>query len=98
MGKSCGTAGSVSGPSPRQESRTLAFLLAIDWDGKQLHLVSARTQRKGVQVRSAATWDMGGDLTVATAEAVGKRLRDYLKAEGVAATAAVVSVGREKVI
>ena len=73
-------------------------LLAIDWDQRHLHLVAVQTHRRGVRVEWAADWDMGDDLTVRTAEAIGKRLRDYLKADGITAGAALVAVGRERVI
>jgi hypothetical protein len=73
-------------------------LLAIDWDQRQLHLAAVRTQRKGMQVEWAADWDMGEELNPRSAEAVGKRLREFLKAEQVTAGAVIVSIGREKVI
>ncbi len=76
----------------------MAYLLAIDWDQQQLHLVGVRTQRKGMQVDWAADWTMGEDLTARSAEAIGKRLRDFLKAEHIAAGSAIVAIGREKVI
>jgi hypothetical protein len=73
-------------------------LLAIDWDQSQLHLAAVRTQRRGMQVEWASDWDMGEDLTPRSAEAIGKRLREFLKAEGIAAGPTVVAIGREKVI
>jgi hypothetical protein len=73
-------------------------LLAIDWDQQQLHLVHVRTLRKGMQVEWAADWNMGEDLNARSAETIGKRLRDYLKTQQVTAGAAIVAVGREKVI
>jgi hypothetical protein len=73
-------------------------LLAIDWDQQQLHLVSVRSQRKGMQVGWAADWDMGEELTTRSAEAIGKKLRDYLKAEHIGASSVILSLGREKVI
>lgn len=76
----------------------MASLLAIDWDQTQLHLAAVRTQRKGMRVEWAADWDMENELTARTAEAIGKRLREFLKAEQISAGAVVVSVGREKVI
>jgi hypothetical protein len=76
----------------------MAHLLAIDWDQQQLHLVGVRTQRKGMRVDWAADWEMGEELNARSAEAIGKRLRDFLKAEQVAAGAAIVAIGREKVI
>ena len=76
----------------------MASVLAIDWDQRQLHLVAVRTHRRTVKVEWAADWDMGDDLGPRTAEAIGKRLRDYLKAEGIAAANALVAVGRERVI
>jgi hypothetical protein len=76
----------------------MASLLAIDWDQQQLHLIAARTQRKRMQVEWAADWDMTEELNVRSAEAIGKRLRDFLKAEHVAAGSAIIAIGREKVI
>jgi hypothetical protein len=76
----------------------LATLLAIDWDQQQLHLVHVRTQRKGMQVEWATDWDMGEDLSARSAEGIGKRLRDHLKDRHSTAGAAIVAIGREKVI
>jgi Tfp pilus assembly PilM family ATPase len=72
--------------------------LTIDWDQRQLHLLAVRTQRKGMQAEWAADWDMGEDLTPRSAEAIGKRLREFLKAERIGAAAAIVALGRERVI
>lgn len=76
----------------------MASLLIIDWDQQQLHLLSVRSQRKGMQAEWAADWEMGEDLTARTGEAIGKRLREFLKAEQIGAAAVIVSIGREKVI
>ncbi len=76
----------------------MASLLTIDWDQQQLHLLAVRTQRKGMQAEWAADWDMGEDLTARSGEAIGKRLREFLKAERIAAPTVIVAVGREKVI
>jgi Tfp pilus assembly PilM family ATPase len=76
----------------------LASLLAIDWDQQQLHLLAVRSQRKGMQAEWAADWDMGEDLTTRSAEAIGKRLREFLKAEQIAAGSVIVAIGREKVV
>src|SRR5215207_5965029 len=77
---------------------SLASLLAIDWDQRRLHLVVAQVQRKGIQVEKALTWDMGEDLTARTADAIGKRLREFLKSSRIGAGQAIVSVGRDRVI
>ena len=76
----------------------MASLLTIDWDGQQLHLLAARLQRKAMQAEWAADWEMGEDLTPRSAEAIGKRLAEFLKAEQVSAAGVIVAVGREKVI
>ncbi len=76
----------------------MASLLVIDWDQRQFHLAAVRTQRKGMQVEWVADWEFGEDLTPRCAEAVGKRLRDFLKAEGVSATSALVAIARDRVL
>src|SRR5437016_2458622 len=51
-----------------------------------------------MQVEWAADWDMGEDLNPRSAEAIGKKLHGFLKAEGINAAAVLVSIGREKVL
>ena len=76
----------------------MANLLAIDWDRRLLHVAAVRTARKAVVVEKVVTWEMPEELTAASADGLGKRLRDFLRAAGINATAAVVAVPRDRVI
>jgi len=76
----------------------LARLLALDWDERQLYLVSASTGRGGMRVERAVVWQEEQDLTVANAEEAGRRLRDRLKTSGIAPAPVLVCVGRDRVV
>jgi len=54
--------------------------LAIDWDQQQLHVVAATVGRNGLQLERAAVWSEPQAPTADNAEALGKLLRERLKA------------------
>jgi hypothetical protein len=76
----------------------LARFLGLDWDNNQLHLVAVTTGRGGVRVERAAVWQDNFSPGPGRAEAVGQRLREYLRNDGIAAAPALVCVGRDRVI
>src|SRR5205807_10552460 len=76
----------------------LARCLALDWDTRQLHLVAATTGRGTVHVERAGIWQDDFSPAPARAEAVGQRLREYLRTAGIAAAPVLACVGRDRVI
>jgi hypothetical protein len=76
----------------------LARYLGFDWDNNQLHLVAATTGRGTVHVERAVIWQDDFSPAPAKAEAVGQRLRDYLRSAGIAAAPVLACVGRDRVI
>lgn len=76
----------------------MAQWLAIDWDQDQLHLLVARTGRKSAQAERAVSWTLPEPLTLASAERIGRALREQLKAQKFPTAPTLVSVGRDRVI
>jgi Tfp pilus assembly PilM family ATPase len=76
----------------------LARFLGLDWDNHQLHLVAATTGRGTVRVERAVVWQDDFSPAPARAEAVGQKLRDYLRSAGIAAAPVLATVGRDRVI
>lgn len=76
----------------------MARILAIDWDHQQLHVVLATAKHTTVTVHRAAVSNEDLIPNPATAEALGQRLGEVLKSEGIAPAPVVVSVGRDRVI
>ena len=72
--------------------------LALDWGPSRIRLVSAVAGRGTVRIEQALAWDEGEALTPATAEALGQRLRERLKAAHVGAAPVLGSLGRDQVI
>jgi hypothetical protein len=76
----------------------LARFLALDWDRSSFHILAADVDKKGVQVDACADWQPDEELSPKTAESLGKKLRDFLKARGIGAGQVLVSVGRDRVV
>lgn len=76
----------------------MARFLALDWDHSQLHVVAATTKHTAVQVQRALVLADDRTPNLATAEALGQKLRDLLKEEKIAPAPVLVSVGRDRVI
>jgi hypothetical protein len=76
----------------------LARFLALDWDRTLFHILSADVGRQGVQIDQAADWRPEEELAPETAESLGKKLREFLKAKGIAPGPVLVSVGRDRVV
>ena len=74
----------------------MARFLALDWEQQQLHVVQASTVRGGVRIEQALSWSFPEPLTPATAEGLGKKLRDALKEANVPAAPVLACVGRER--
>ena len=76
----------------------MARFLSLDWDNSQLHLVAASAGRGGVKVERAVVWQDDFSPAPGKAEAVGQRLRDYLRSAGIAPAPVLACVGRERTI
>jgi hypothetical protein len=76
----------------------VARYLAIDWNPPQLHVLavdSAKGHARAVQALAVALEE---DLTPASAERVGKKLRDALKTADIAAAPALWTIGRDRIV
>ncbi|MBI3410659.1 MAG: hypothetical protein HY040_20170 [Planctomycetes bacterium] len=76
----------------------MARYLAIDWEQQQLHIVAGSAGRKGARVEQVLTWALPQSLTPASAEGLGRKLREALKAAGIGAAPVLASIGRDRVI
>src|SRR5262245_8516523 len=77
---------------------SLARFLAMDWDRTSFHILAADVGKQGVRIGQSADWRPEEELFPETAESLGKRLREFLKANGVAPGPVLVSVGRDRVV
>jgi hypothetical protein len=76
----------------------LSRFLALDWDAQQLLLVSGDVGRKGVRVEKAVSWPLPEELRPASAEMLGRKLRDFLKSQDISPAPLLACLGRERVI
>lgn len=76
----------------------MARILALDWEQTQIRVAVGSTGRKGARIEQVLTWPLPAELTAASAEGVGKALREALKTAGIAASAVLASVSRDRVI
>jgi hypothetical protein len=76
----------------------LSRFLGLDWDNDQLYVVSGTTGRGGLRVSHAAAWSQPLPRNAVEAEAVGKRLRDFLKAAHIPPAPVLACVSRERVV
>jgi Tfp pilus assembly PilM family ATPase len=76
----------------------VARLLAIDWDHDELRIVAVNTSRQDVAIEQTFRWPLGEDITSSNGEALGHKLREALRAAGIAPAPVVVCVGRERVV
>ena len=72
--------------------------IAIDWDQTQLHVVAGLAGGGKVKFQRTLLFHEDQSPAAADAEALGKRLRDHLKAAGVAPAPVLACVARDRVI
>jgi hypothetical protein len=76
----------------------VARYLAIDWNPPQLHVLAVDTAKGHARAGQALAVSLDEDLTPASAERVGKKLRDALKGAGIAAAPALWTIGRDRFV
>ena len=76
----------------------MARHLALDWDYQQLRVVAATARGGELRIEQAAAWEEEQSPNIAEAAALGRHLRERLKAAGIAPGPVLVCVGRDRVI
>lgn len=81
----------------------MARYIAIDLDSQGVFVVTGSTRGGTAKIEQALAWDAtDGEplpaLTPETAQQIGERLRERLKAAGVGGAPALVAVGRDRVV
>jgi Tfp pilus assembly PilM family ATPase len=76
----------------------VARLLALDWAPRRLRLISATTARGKVRIEQTVVWEEAETLSPVTAEDLGKRLREQLRAVRMAPAPLLGCFGREQFI
>jgi Tfp pilus assembly PilM family ATPase len=76
----------------------LARFIAIDWDQQQVHVVEGVAGGGTVRAQRAVAWAESEMPAIATAEALGRRLRERLKEARISAAPVIVCLGRDRVI
>jgi hypothetical protein len=76
----------------------LSRLIAIDWDHNQIYVVAADVRGNAVKVQRALTWQEEQPPSAATADELGRRLRERLKEAGIAPAPVLACVSRERLV
>ena len=76
----------------------MARFLVLDWDHQQLNLVPASVRHGTVRIKKALALAEGQSPNPAEAEALGRLLRERLKAAGIPPAPVLACVGRDRVI
>ncbi len=76
----------------------MARFLILDSDGPHLSLIAATVGRAGLTVEQIRYWTAEMPVTPASAESLGRKLRDDLAAWKIAPAPLVIGVGRDRVI
>jgi hypothetical protein len=76
----------------------LSRILVLDWERDTCVVMAAELSRGGAEFVQAAVWRPDEELSKASAESLGKKLRDFLKASGLPAAPALIAIGRDRVI
>lgn len=76
----------------------MARFLAIDWDPPKLRVLGAQISKGKARVEQSLSLPLAEELTVKTAPALGKALKDALGQAGIAPAPVLFSLGRDRVI
>src|SRR5690349_13303780 len=84
--------------APPDGRAPVSRFLALDWAQNRIRVLSANAGRGKVRVEQIATFEETQPLTPATAEALGQRLREHLKAARIGAAPVLGCLGRDQII
>jgi hypothetical protein len=76
----------------------LSRILVLDWERGSCVVMAAELGRQGAEFAQAAVWRPEEELTKASAESLGRKLRDFLKSSGLAAAPVLIAIGRDRVV